>query len=618
MKLVWALLVCAAAPLSAQNITFVKDIAPIVYEKCAPCHHPGESAPFSLLSYQDVHKRAAQIATVTRSRYMPPWLPEHGYGDFAGERRLTDAEIRKITDWVAAGAPEGPPEDAPAPPKFTDGWELGTPDLVVQAPRAFLVPASGQDVYWNFVFAPGVAATRFVKAVEIHPGDRRLVHHANLLIDRMGAADPAGFPGMDLALFRSPFDPDGHFLFWKPGSVPRVEPDGYAWRLDPQDRLVLNTHFHPLGRTEEARPTIGLYFTERPQTHFPLVMQLEDDEALNIPAGVRDFQVADDFKLPMDVDVLAVYPHAHYLGKLLEAYATLPDGTRRWLIRIPDWDPNWQAVYEYREPVFLPQGSVISMRYHYDNSAGNIRNPNQPPKRVRAGNQSTDEMAHLWLQVLPRGQGDRRRELQEALLRHRIEKNPGDAEAHANLGAILLSRLQVVAALDELSAALRLDPSRAEAHNMRGLALTAVGRSAEGLAEYRMALKLRPDLASARFNLATALMKEGDVEQAIATFRQLAAEQPADQNVKQHLADALRAQAEQLKREDHWVDAAEAYRESLELEPGDAETYNEFATVLMLEGKFPEALDEVNRALAIDPTNDEAQQTRDLLEHRSK
>ena len=250
-----------------------------------------------------------------------------------------------------------------------------------------------------------------------------LVHHANLLVDRMASAQlqehasASGLPGMDLVIMRSPFDPDGQFLFWKPGSTPHVEPDGFSWRLDPGNQLVLNTHLHRSGKSEVVRPSIGLYFTDKPPSHFPLLVQLENDRALNIPPGVAHFAVSDDFRLPMDVDLLAVYPHAHYLGKLLEAYATLPDGSRKWMIRIPDWDPNWQAVYYYRRPLFLPKANVISMHYQYDNSVANVRNPNHPPKRVRAGNESTDEMAHLWLEVLPRGAGDRRRELEEAVMR---------------------------------------------------------------------------------------------------------------------------------------------------------------------------------------------------------
>jgi len=196
---------------------------------------------------------------------------------------------------------------------------------------------------------------------------------------------------MDLALDRNPFDPESHFLFWKPGTAPHYEPDGFSWRLDSGNYLVLNTHLQPTGKSEQVQPAIALYFTDKPPDRFPILIQLEHDGALDIPPGTRDFRVSDDFRLPIDADVLAVYPHAHYLGKLLEGYATLPDGTRKWLIRIPDWDLDWQAVYRDREPVFLPKNSVVSMRYHYDNSAANPRNPNQPSKRVRAGNQANRE-----------------------------------------------------------------------------------------------------------------------------------------------------------------------------------------------------------------------------------
>lgn len=354
---------------SAQSLlpsTF-HDIAPIIYTNCAPCHRPGESGPFPLLTYEDVKKHARQIAAVTRSRYMPPWLPEAGYGEFQDERHLTDAQIKLIADWVRAGAPEGPASEIP-PPKLTPGWQLGTPDLILQAPRAFAVPASGPDLFWNFIFHPNLKTTRYVRAIEIKP-QTRLVHHANLLIDRFGSSrklGAAGFPGMDFAVDRNPLDPDSHFLFWKPGTVPYVEPEGFSWRLDPGNLLILNTHLQPSGKPEQVQPTAGLYFTDKPPTHFPILIQLENDNALNIPPGDRDFVISDDFRLPVNVDALAIYPHAHYLGKLLVAYARLSDGTRKWLIRIPDWNLNWQAVYRYRQPVFLPKGTVISMRFHYD------------------------------------------------------------------------------------------------------------------------------------------------------------------------------------------------------------------------------------------------------------
>ena len=526
----------------AASFTFAHDVAPIIYEKCAPCHHRGDAAPFSLLTYQDVKKRAAQIAAAIHSGYMPPWLPESGFGDFADDRRLSPAQIQTIAEWVRAGAPEGGAAEIPPPPKFATDWQLGQPDLVLEAKSAVAVPASGPDLYWNVIFTPNLTTRRWVRAIEIRPGVPRAVHHANLLVDRNGSAHlheiapGKGFPGMDLVIGRSPFDPDGNFMFWKPGSAPHVEPDGFAWHLDPGNELVLNLHLQPSGKPEQVRPAIGLYFTDRSRTKFPLLVQLQDDQDLDIPAGARDFTIADDFELPLDADILAVYPHAHYLGHLLEGYATLPDGSKKWLIRIPAWDANWQAVYYYREPVFLPKDSVIHMRYHYDNSAANPRNPNHPPKRVQSGNRATDEMGHLWLEILPRAPGDHRRELQEAVLRHRIEKNPEDATAHMNLGAILLSRLDPQAAVTELRAAARLDPARPEVHNMLGLGLATLSRYAEAIPQYQMALKLRPDYSSARFNLAAALAKTGRVEEAIANLRQILAADPNDVYAQQRLS----------------------------------------------------------------------------------
>ena len=540
-------LLAAARAWAAAPPNFAHDIAPILYRACAECHHPGETAPFSLLSYADAGKRAAQIAAVTRSRFMPPWLPDTGYGDFEGERRLTEQEIRTISAWAAAGAPEGPAHETPEAPRFSGDWRLGKPDLVLEAPSAFRVPAAGADVYWNFVLKTGTPAARYVRVLEIRPGDRQLVHHANLLVDRTAsahlreAAPGQGFGGMDLAVMRSPFDPPGHFLFWKPGSTPHQEPPGFVWRLDPGDELVLNVHLHPSGKAEEIRPVIGLYFTDQPPARFPLLVQLENNRALDISAGARDFVVNDEFRVPLDTDVLAIYPHAHDLGKLLEAYATLPDGSRRWLIRISDWNRAWEAVYYYRAPVFLPKGTVVSMWYHYDNSAGNVRNPNQPPRRVRAGNQASDEMAELWLELLPRGSGDRRRELEESVIRQSLDKDPKNFTANLNLGAVLLSRLNAAGAVGALETAVAAEPRRAEAHNMLGLALQFVGRTAEATAEFEAALRLRPDYSAARFNLANAQIKAGKLDDAIANLQQVIAGNPDDPLPRKRLEEVMAA-----------------------------------------------------------------------------
>lgn len=527
-----ALLLCAGAlPSLSQTPTFARDIAPIIYSHCAPCHRPTQPGPFPLLSYPDVRKHARQIAAVTTSRYMPPWLPEGLFGQFEGDRRLTDTQIRLIADWVKAGAPEGDATVEPATPKFPDGWQLGPPDLVLTTPKPFRVPAAGPDQFWNFIYKPQLTAPRYVRAIEIHPGTKN-VHHANLILDRTGASrrrehsPGSGFGGMDFTVDRNPLDPDSHFLFWKPGTVPYSEPDGFSWVLAPGNLLVLNTHLQPSGKPEDVQPTVGIYFTDKPPTKLPILVELEADEKLSIPPGNGNFTVGDTFTVPIDCDVLAIYPHAHYLGNRLQADATLPNGSRVPLIHIPHWDLSWQAVYRYQHPVFLPRGSVISMTYSYDNSSANVRNPNNPPKRVEAGNSATDEMSHLWLQLLPHGHGDQRRIIQEAMAQHRLSKNPNDYSAWLNLGAIRLSRLDPQAAEPALRKAVALDPAQPEGHDMLGLALRQLGQSAESLHEFQLAVEHDPQYMDGRYNLAKALAARGDYRAALKNLRVVAAAYP--------------------------------------------------------------------------------------------
>lgn len=467
---------------------------------------------------------------------------------------------------AATGAGEGAVSDSPRPPNFTPGWQLGPPDLIVKVAKPFSVPADGPDVFWNFLLPAAVGEIRYVKGIEIRPGNARSVHHANLSLDRARSSrrqektPGEGFPGMDLTLETETFDPDSHFLFWKPGGAPRIEPDGMAWRLDPGNDLVLNVHFHPTGKPELAQPSIGLYFTDKPPSKFPMLVQIERDRALNIAPGMRDFLVSDDFRLPLDVNAIAVYPHAHYLGTLLEGYATLPDGSRRWLIRIPRWDINWQAVYRYRQPLFLPKGAVISMRFHYDNSAENPRNPNAPPKRVVGGNQSTDEMGHLWLQVLPRG-GDQRAVLQEALMRHRLENDPANFSAHFNLGVLLLGRKDASSAIAYLRESLRLEPEQPLAVNDLGAALELEGRVEDALEQFRPALRLQPDYTNARFNLANGLAAQGKLEEAAANFRQALTTVPEDRAAREQLVAVLIRTGNAAATEGRLSAAAASYRE---------------------------------------------------------
>ena len=537
-------------PASSQTqVTFNHDIAPIVFRNCAQCHHPGEAGPFSLLTYADVKAHGRQIAFVTSKHIMPPWLPEPGELKFADELRLTDAEIATIQKWVDQGEIEGNPSDLPTQPAFSAGWQLGKPDVIVRATKPYLLPASGSDSYWNFVFRTPVHSSRWLKAIEIRPGDKRLVHHANVLVDReengrrLEKEPGAGFGGMELVIESEAFDPDSHFLFWKPGSPPYVEPDGMALRLDKNTDLVLNTHFQPSGKPELIQPTLGLYFTDKPATMHPILLQLDNDRMLDIPPGEKNFLVSDDFTLTVDASVLAIYPHAHYLGKDLLGFATLPDGTKKTLIHIGNWDLNWQAVYRYAEPVDLPAGTTISMRFTYDNSADNIRNPNQPPKRVVAGNRASDEMAHLWLQVLPKessdGTTDPRVAIQEALALHHIQNDPGDFEAHYNLAALFQMKGNLSGAVLQFTQAVRLRPDDPTANNALGAVLLASGNVDGAIGHLNTALAGRPDYFDAHYNLGNALASQGDFPGALLHFRAAVRLNPQDAGAEANLGSAL-------------------------------------------------------------------------------
>jgi len=596
------LLGLAAAP------TFHQDVAPLLYEHCAPCHRPGEAAPFSLLDYTAARSRAKQIAAVTKSRYMPPWPPSGAKHEFDGDRRLTVDAIRILQEWAAAGAPEGDPTKRAKPPAFVEGWQLGTPDLIVTPARAYKLASTGADVFRNFVLRIPLDRVRFVKAVEIRPGNKKIVHHANLLVDRGasfrsrdGADGDPGFAGMDVKIETGAFDPESHFLFWKPGTVYQEEPPGMSWRLDPGTDLILNMHLQPSGKHEDLLPSVGLYFTDQPPTRRPMLLQMEHDGALDIPPGRNAFEVNDRLTLPVDVDLLGVYPHAHYVGKDIQAWATLPDGTRRRLIHIPDWDMNWQAVYRYRRPVHLPKGTVISMRIVYDNSAANPRNPSRPPIRVVNGDRAVDEMAHLWLQILPRSNAaeDPRLAVQEAVMRRRLEKYPPDFLAQYSLGALAQSRGRLEDAIGYYQRALRTSPRDATARNALGTALQQSGRLPESAVEFEAAIRAKPDYADAHYNLARTQLATDQFGEAIVHLQEVIRINPRDGPALsdlgaalqatgktdegfRYLTDAVRVAPEHFNARFNYgqalaaagrpVEAEVQFRAALALKPGDADT----------------------------------------------
>ncbi len=562
-----------ASPQTPSRVTFSHDIAPIVFRSCAPCHHAGEAGPFPLTTYGDVKSHARQIADVTSKRLMPPWLPSQDGLRLEDDSHLSSDEIALLQKWVADGTQEGNRDEIPPAPKFISGWQLGTPDLVLKASAPFEVPASGSDVYWNFIFRAPLNSSRFIRAIEIHPGEKRLVHHANLLVDRSQSArreeksPGSGFPGMELQIESESFDPDGHFLFWKPGSPPIVEPPGLALRLDPGNDLVLNAHLQPSGKTESIQPSIGIYFTNEPATKFPVLMQLDNDRALDIPAGDSNFLVTDQFTLPEDAQLLAIYPHAHYLCRDMLALARFPDGTEKTLIHIPRWNLNWQAVFRLAQPEPLPRGTTIVMHYRYDNSSDNISNPNHPPQRVRGGNRAVDEMAHLWLQVLAAasagGMRDPRMTLQEALARHHIENNPGDFEAHYNLAAMLQLRGATQEAVEQYQQALTLRPGDATVENALGGALLASHRIPEAIARLAAAVNARPEYFDAHYNLGIAQAMAGNFPAAVEELAIAVKLKPDDAGAEANLGAAYGELGDTQKAIMH-------LNRALQLDPGNA------------------------------------------------
>jgi len=410
MTRAWTLLIVpvvlgAAAVAPMESITFTQDIAPIVYQNCVTCHRPGEAAPFALITYEDVKKHAKTIAKVTESRYMPPWHAAHGYGEFADERRLTGEQIATIAAWVKNGMPEGDPAKLPAVPKFPDGWHLGTPDLVLQMPAGFELPASGPDVYRNFVIPTHLPEDKWVRAIEFRPSARKVVHHVLFAWDasgmsarRDGRDGKPGYSGMGTVGVAG--NNGGPLGGWAVGATPAFLPDGVALPLPKGSDLVLQMHFHLTGKPEVEQSTVGIYFTDKVPERRLWSVQIPAlfgfGAGIDIPAGEKNYVIDDSLTLPVDMRAFFVGAHAHYLAREMKATATLPDGSTQPLLWIQDWDFNWQDRYFYKSPVMLPKGTRIDVHLRYDNSADNPRNPNPTsPVRVMWGEQSFDEMGSV-------------------------------------------------------------------------------------------------------------------------------------------------------------------------------------------------------------------------------
>jgi tetratricopeptide (TPR) repeat protein len=302
----------------------------------------------------------------------------------------------------------------------------------------------------------------------------------------------------------------------------------------------------------------------------------------------------------------------------MEAYATLPDGSRKWLVRIPRWDLNWQGVFRLKTPLILPKGTLISMRYHYDNSEGNPLNPNHPPKPVRAGNEAADEMSHFWLQLLPVGDGDQRAVLQEALMRHRLEKYPGDFSANFNLGDLMMNQNNPGAAIPCFRLAAMADPSSAIAAGELGNALFANGDIADAEQQFKHALELDPKYTDARYNLASVEANDEEWPAAARNYQQILASNPDHKNARLHLGEVLFLWGDALAKSGDTEQAVLRYRDSLAYRPDDPDLHAHLGTVLAGLKRWPEAKTEFESVLRIDPSSQDAKQALVTIDARER
>lgn len=384
----------AYVPLAKGSVTFNKDIAPLVFTNCTSCHRPGEVAPFTLQSYQDVKKHAKLIARVTADRSMPPWKADEGTEKFHDARLLSAQQIGLIQQWAGEGALEGKAADLPPAPKFESGWQSGTPDVVIEPTESYTLAPEGDDIYRCFVVPSNYTEDRWVSMMEVRPSNRAVVHHVIVYLDTSGQArkKDAADAGPGYTSFGGPgFPPVGTLGGWAPGNLPRRLPQGVGIRLPKGADIVLQVHYHRSGKEEVDRSKIGIYFCDGPVDKELHVLPLASP-TLDIPPGAKNYETQASFPSPLDATVLNVSPHMHLLGRNMTVTMTLPDGTEKKFVRVPDWDFNWQTTYTFKEPVKIPAGSTISLVAHYDNSTDNPRNPSNPPRQTTWGEETRDEM----------------------------------------------------------------------------------------------------------------------------------------------------------------------------------------------------------------------------------
>jgi len=391
--------------------TFNKDVAPILFKNCSTCHSPNEVGPFSLLTYADTKKRSKQIDRITAKKIMPPWKPVAGHDVFKDARTLTDNETAVFKAWAEAGSPEGEAKDLPPQPKFPEGWHAGEPDMILKVEKPFTITSEGPDIYVHFVLPLDFKEDKYVKAVQVLPSNRQVAHHGVVILDGSGTARKLAkkHGGDHYPNFGGPgFLPRGFLPGYAPGQTTRIEKsDKVSITVGKGLDVVLQMHYHPIGKEVTDRPQIGLYFTDKkPERNINIIGMANND--VYIPAGEKTYKRTDTFKVPVDFEVGNIWGHMHMIGREVRVWAELPDGKTKDMLLIFDWDFNWQDTYLYKKPFVLPKGTVVKAEWSWDNTADNPRNPNSPPKLIKWGEDSTDEMSGLiigGLTVDPKDEG---------------------------------------------------------------------------------------------------------------------------------------------------------------------------------------------------------------------
>jgi hypothetical protein len=425
-----AVAIVATAP--SRAATFSKDVAPILFEHCVQCHRPNDIAPMSLLDYKSARPWAKSIRQAVLTRKMPPWFADPQYGHFGNDARLSNRDIDIIKKWVDGGAEEGDPKQLPKAPDFVGGWRLGKPDIIVDIGEDYVVKP-GNDVYEHFIVPANLTKGIWIRAAELRPGNRRVVHHAH--VNPVAGAEQAGpatiqsmnalaqYIERDGKLTRIRMDapvlndacaanaPDlpyirgfqeGALASFLPGRQPDVFPDGSAKWIPPGTKLEFSIHYARTSSVDQTdRTSVGLYLAPGLPEHALHRMDLRNFFFL-IPPGVPDHEVTRCYTFESDKLLLSITPHMHFRGKDVRYEVTRPDGTREVLLSVPHYDFNWQLVYRFQDPILIEKGSVLTITAHFDNSASNPRNPDAT-RPIRWGDKSEEEMLSNYFEYLDSG-----------------------------------------------------------------------------------------------------------------------------------------------------------------------------------------------------------------------